>query len=778
MPSTRLRKGLHFLLNGREYIIDQRLPNRDIRIRDIVSDTCNAMTEEALTDAVFDGHLEFLTDDGNGTYRRLKDSRLSIESLSLLDGDPRKKWLREEAKRRYKYVREVLDRRLTKFTEESLRPVIDKISREINDSSPPSTYTLYRWSTLLLKCGDDIRLLIPLTWKRGNRTRKFGYKVKGSDADDGEQKARESDRKKADEVADIVDKIINEVYLMEERPSVEITYDVIVAYITKLNSSREEEDKLPMPVRSSVYEIVSKIPEYEKDVARYGRRYADLKHKSVQQGPRPTRPLERVEMDDTKLDMFVIDSERCMPIGRATLFTAIDRFSSYPTGIDLSFNAPGYLSVMNCLIHAIKKKSYLKKCYPEIKNTWPCYGLMDSLVVDNAKHYWSESLEDAALELNFLIEYSPVRAPWYKAAIERFFGTINRQLLHHQPGTTFSNIFAKKDYDPKKNAVISLETLLKLIHIFIVDIFAQEIHDFDGFDDVPARRWKEGIEEFPPTMPTKAEDLDVLIGQVEWRVITNNGVELFGLRYNCDELATLRSELKGAQAKVKLNPNDLSIVHVANLKNGRYIHVPAKNQEYTKGLTLYQHDVIRRYARTRAKNFVDIEALCDAKETIREIVRLEWEKSRPSDTRVRQARFMNYGYQIKGEGFERELTTNKNAETVPQESASDSEIPRLYLESSSRKDSSDLGSAFPVLAITGEDNQGQADQAANGYIEKSTSPKEPKPIKKSGKSGTSESSNKPKQAKHNAAEDAHLSTDVQVQGPSGFNRTGWGAEYD
>jgi putative transposase len=778
MPGIRLHKGVHLLLKEREYVIDQRLPNRNIRIRDISTDECQAMPEEALTDALFDGHLEFLTDGGDGARRRLKDSRLSVQSLSLLDGDPRKKRLKEEAKRRYRYVEEVLKRQPTSLTKESLGPVIDKISREINDLSPPSTITLYRWASLLLKCGDDIRLLIPLTGKRGNRTRKFGHKCKRPDADGDTPKVGDGNHEMANEVSGIVDDTINEAFMTRERLSVETTYDLIEARIRKINGSRAEEDKLPIPARSSVYEIVSKIPEYEKDAARYGKRYADIKHKSVRQGVRPKRPLERVEMDDTKLDLFVIDPERCMPIGRPTLFSAIDVYTKYPTGLDLGFNAPGYLSVMNCLIHAVSKKTYVRQRYPEIKNEWPCYGVMDSLVVDNAKHYWSESLEDAALELNFLIEYSPVRAPWYKASIERFFGTINRQLLHHQPGTTFSNVFAKREYDPLKNAVISLETLLKLIHVYIVDIYAREVHDFDGFNDVPARRWEEGIIEFPPILPTKASDLDVLIGQVEWRVISNNGVELFGLRYNCDELATLRSELKGARAKVKLNPNDISVVHVADLKNGRYIHVPAKNQEYTKGLTLYQHDVIRRYARTRAEDYVDIEALCSAKEAIRELVRLEWERSRPSDTRVRQARFTNYGYQTKGEGFERPPDIDKNAETTTQELPSADEIPRLYSESSSRNDCSDLGSAFPILAVSPEDDQGQGNQAANGYVEKSPPPTKPKSIKKSKKSGTSESSDNRAHAKHDVAKDAQLSTNVRAQGAGEFDRADWGAEYD
>jgi hypothetical protein len=51
--------------------------------------------------------------------------------------------------------------------------------------------------------------------------------------------------------------------------------------------------------------------------------------------------------------------------------------------------------------------------------------------------------------------------------------------------------------------------------------------------------------------------------------------------------------------------------------------VPALDQEYTRGLTIWQHHTIRRYARRLVKDHVDIVALCRAKRLIREIVERE-----------------------------------------------------------------------------------------------------------------------------------------------------------
>jgi putative transposase len=209
---------------------------------------------------------------------------------------------------------------------------------------------------------------------------------------------------------------------------------------------------------------------------RYGKKYAEEKHKAVKHANRPKRPLEIVEIDHTLLDLFVVDDETGMPIGRPTFSVAEDKASAEITGFYLSFHPPSYLSVMNCLLHAIQPKDYIRTLYPDIKNDWDAYGVMETVRCDNGAEFHSADFEDAGRQLGFVIQYCPPRKPWYKGGVERSLKTKNTELIHLQPGTTFSNIFDLKDYDPKKNAVITLSTLLEIIHVYIVDIYHQKVH--------------------------------------------------------------------------------------------------------------------------------------------------------------------------------------------------------------------------------------------------------------------------------------------------------------
>ena len=73
-----------------------------------------------------------------------------------------------------------------------------------------------------------------------------------------------------------------------------------------------------------------------------------------------------------------------------------------------------------------------------------------------------------------------------------------------------------------------------------------------------------------------------------------------------------------------------------------FIEVPALNQEYTKGLTLWQHKVVKKLACQEAEK-VDIVALALAKEKIQKIVEQEWKKTKKGKTRQSMARWLGIG---------------------------------------------------------------------------------------------------------------------------------------
>ena len=126
---------------------------------------------------------------------------------------------------------------------------------------------------------------------------------------------------------------------------------------------------------------------------------------------------------------------------------------------------------MRCLKHAILPKTYLSRQFPSVKNRWECYGVPELVVVDNPPEFHSRHFERACLEIGTDIQYAKVLVPWYKGKLERFQGTMNHDLLHGNPGSTFGNILERDDYDPGQHAVVLLSTLREMLHKWIIDVY-------------------------------------------------------------------------------------------------------------------------------------------------------------------------------------------------------------------------------------------------------------------------------------------------------------------
>lgn len=678
---------MHLLYNGREYVIEKRLPNSDLQLKDIATNHFMAVAELSLIDAWFDGQLEFLG-DASTTYVQRKAAKEFVSDLSALDDtDPRKK----ELKRRHAYLKPIIDlvsQGITKINQVILEPIIEKVHEAIADHKrQPNWKTVYYCWYRTLIITDDIRALTPDYRKRGNYNRKFSGSRK--------HKYSERDKEKAQRVAEIVDEVIEEKYLNRQRLTVAAVYEELRGRIADENIYRDDEDKLPTPTARSLYDVVDHLDEYEVIKARYGKRIADLRCGMYKRGPQSTRPLERVEIDHTRLDLFVIDPRTKLPIGRPTLTLAIDKYTRMVLGFYLSFNGPGFLSVMHCLRHAILPKTYVKRIYPLVEHLWNVFGIPEMIVVDNGPEFHGEGFEDACLQLGTVISYCPVRKPWFKPIVERYFGTLNRKLLHEMPGTTFSNIFEREDYDPTKNAVITLDTLLEVIHVFIIDYYSQRKHR--GIKDIPASRWNDIIDEYPPTLPSRREDLQVLLGDIRYRTIQPSGIALFDLTYNDDALALLRRGRKGYKFKIKYDPSDISVVYVLDPDTEKFIPVPADDQQYTKGLSLWQHKVIQRYARRILNEKVDTLALCRVKEKIIRIIERDWLKIARSGPKSRMARFKNMGQPNYDQlvGFEESTDT-------PTLNQTENERKQLYLNPLAPHVNglSDLKSAVPFQSIS------------------------------------------------------------------------------
>ena len=137
----------------------------------------------------------------------------------------------------------------------------------------------------------------------------------------------------------------------------------------------------------------------------------------------------------------------------------------------------------------------------------------------------------------------------------------------------------------------------------------------------PARKWNESVNEFPPRWPASRGDLDISLGQIDQRIIGNRGIEFKGLFYNSRELSTLRRKLPPRQkVTIKYMPDDIGSIYVRDPLSADYVLVPALDQAYARGKTLWLHEVILKYAKEHTNGRVDREAILRAERAIQKVV--------------------------------------------------------------------------------------------------------------------------------------------------------------
>ena len=524
------------------------IPSGDWKIRNIVTAKQTSLSESDIIDLLFKRELRFIT----------TKFQQHIAFPDLTEAQ------RNDAIWREKYVRKVLQEDINKSTKQALEPVIKEIylqikldenlPQEIQSRPKPSFNAVYQWVKKYKQSEENIHSLVSNTKKKGNRKSRL-----------------------QPEVYQIIEQAIDEVYLNHNQGSIKDTFDRVIVLIVEENKSRQSFDlpELKIPNYMAIRNIIKKIPSQKRDEARLGKRTSDLIHRPVSVGKslNPTKPLEVVEIDRCDLPLFVLDNEHRLPVGLPVLTSAIDVYSQTVIGYYLSFDRPSYLSVMYCLLHSIRSKEYVRSTYPSVRNDWTSYGLMETLKVDNGTDFRGKSLEDACRELKINLEFCPVRMPWYKGTVERYFGSVQQKFKSRIPGSC-SKFLEENDYDPKKQAVITLHELQEIIHIFMIDIHNQ--HSHTKFKNTRASVWHHGVQSYPVNLPSSDDTLKVLLGDVDERTISRKGIEFYYLFYNSDRLQALRDryetgdfrkrdKVRGKEkAKFKYNRNDISVIHVFN----------------------------------------------------------------------------------------------------------------------------------------------------------------------------------------------------------------------
>ena len=157
-------------------------------------------------------------------------------------------------------------------------------------------------------------------------------------------------------------------------------------------------------------------------------------------------------------------------------------------------------------------------------------------------------LEQVAAALRIELIHSTVARPQGRGKVERFFRTINTELL---PGLAGHLIEGKAASAP----ALSLAELDAALMAFIVGTYNQRPHS--QIDEAPHAAWLG--KGWLPRMPDSLDDLDLLLITVaKPRMVQRDGIHFQGLRY----IDTTLAAYVGESVTIRFDPRDVSEIRV------------------------------------------------------------------------------------------------------------------------------------------------------------------------------------------------------------------------
>lgn len=487
----------------------------------------------------------------------------------------------DEAFRRKKYVDGLMTYSGDRLYSGDIAGRISEIALTINDKRrPPSPVTVLRWVTAFAnRC---ITKLVPAHGNKGRHRIVTG------------------------ETEDILLDVINTIYLTPERPPIAKVWAEFRDRIQSRNESVSPSQRLKLPSRSSIYRFVDNLDSYVVDCARLGRRVANQNHRVAATEMQVTEILDRWEIDHTPMDVLVVDLETGKVIGRPYMTVIIDRASRMVMAFLIHLSTPNTETVLRVIDRAIRPKQEWLSRYPAVLCTWLARGLPLRLVPDNAAEFHAGAIYLAFNDLGIELFYPKARGPEMKGAVERFFRTLNTDLLHCLPGTTRSNTKDRGDYPSEKMACLTLPILEGMVLKWVADVYHQKPHrGLRG--KTPADVWKAGESARPIHLPADLDALESILAMREERPVHHYGVELSYLRYNSPELGRLRHGL-GADEKVEVRYRDeLGHVWIYDARRKVFLKVPCTNATVI-GMSRDLYDRARKMVRDARGDVDDFSA--------------------------------------------------------------------------------------------------------------------------------------------------------------------------
>ena len=493
-----------------------------------------------------------------------------------------------EAKRRYEAILPLLEKNLSR-----------KDSVEYSKKIGIHFTTLYRWQERYKSTGTILGLI----------SNKVG--------------AKKGNTRLNSEIEILIKRIIDSYYLTIQKPSVQSVVDKVLAECKKMN--------IIAPHSNTIRNRIESISEYEKLKKQGSKSIARTRYEPTPNKFEADYPLQLIEIDHTPCDIILVDDEHRLPIGRPWITVAIDIYSRMIVGYYLSMNAPSVTSVGMCVSNTILPKDTLLAKF-DVNANWNVWGFPETIHVDNGADFRADAVKKAGLAHGINIEFRPVGRANFGGHIERAIGTLMSE-IHNLPGTTFSNIKQRGEYNSDANASMTFFEFEKWLVTFITKIYHKRVHN--SLFLTPEQQWEEGLfgdENSIGFIQKPSSNSTIILDflPIYERTIQKNGVNIEGLNYYDHVLRTKINQTENGKKKqfiFKRDPRDISYIWCYEESTKEYFKIPVANQNMPS-MTAWEFDSIKTNLKNKGLKRVNQDAILEAREELHNQIQLSVKNSK------------------------------------------------------------------------------------------------------------------------------------------------------
>jgi len=455
---------------------------------------------------------------------------------------------------------------------------LDRLTKRLGYKKPIKASWVYKWSIPFDRSGGDPRSIIPRLQDRGGNANRIDPIVE-------EATARVLEAKK-------------------DEPNAKVrTYQIVSDIKSVLQTEHPNFPNAVIAVNWSTVDrrIKSEFSPY--DLCRRNRGEAVAKQKYRDWYPREAAefPLAVWETDDIDTDVFNIDERSGLPCGRAYLTGVIDQHSLIVPGLELSHKPRSVWSAVSAISKAILPTDPDDPDFAESKAGCEFYGKPGVVVFDNALYNHAKEIELAAHSMNFIPGWAKPKTPTEKAHQEGWNGRIKRDFLSTLPGHRGDKMQREGLNVGLAAANIGLQQFKQRLLKWTYDDYCNSPMN-DGL--TPRQKWHLGMRFSKPRIPRDIWGYRLVPCLHKTLKFRPEGIQFCGLTYSAPFLTAMRKMYgHNAEALISFNPGDLGVIYVQNPATKAYAPIPCANPEYAEGLSLYQHQLVRKLARThRVRN--------------------------------------------------------------------------------------------------------------------------------------------------------------------------------